>query len=301
MLERLADAYAHAWQALDTRRASSVSSGISHLFREKSRLIALIALLLVLMLPVRQSALAPAEVIPVDPIIVTSPLQGVVSTIHVAPNSPVSRGDLLFSLDDTTISNEHAVALRAAEVAQAEYLLAAQKAFMDEESKSELAMLQSRVSLREAEARYSGELLNQVDIYAARDGIAIYSAENDWLGKPVITGEKVMTLADPALTEMQLWLPIDDAINLEIGAPVKIFLNTDPANPLEGILRQTSYEPQVTPDRSLAFQLKVRFDPIDSPPRIGPKGTGKIYGERVLLIEYLLRRPFSALRRATGL
>ena len=109
-----------------------------------------------------------------------------------------------------------------------------------------------------------------------------------------------MTLASPDQTEMQLWLPVDDAISLETGAPVKIFLNIDPTHPLTGTLRQTSYEPQVTADGNLAFQLKVGFDNPDIQPRIGLKGTGKIYGDRVLLIGYLLRRPFSALRRFTG-
>jgi hypothetical protein len=66
-------------------------------------------------------------------------------------------------------------------------------------------------------------------------------------------------------------------------------------------MRQTSYEPQVTPDGNLAFQLKAGFNHIEKQPRVGLKGTGKIYGKRVLLINYLLRRPISALRRFTGL
>ena len=299
LLERLADAYAHAWQAVEKQHDSILDAGMK-IFHGRYRWLTLLVILLILMLPVRQSALAPAEVIPIDPVIVTSPLEGVIREIHIKPNSIVRQGDRLFSLDDTTISNQHTVALKAAEVAQAEYLLAAQKAFMDEKSKSELAMLRSRIGLREAEAQYAGELLDKVDIHAARDGIAIYTAVSDWLGKPVITGEKVMTLADPEQTEMQLWLPVDDAINLETGAPVKIFLNIDPTHPLTGTLRQTSYEPQVTPDGNLAFQLKVRFNHPDIHPRIGLKGTGKIYGDRVFLIAYLLRRPFSALRRITG-
>lgn len=300
LLERLADAYSHAWQAIENQHNTIMSSGMKF-FQRRYRLASLLALLLILMIPVRQSALAPAEVVPIDPVIVTSPLEGVVREIHIEPNSMVKQGELLFSLDDTTISNQHTVALKAAEVAQAEYLLAAQKAFMNDESKSELALLRARVGLSEAEAQYTGELLEKVDIHAARDGIAIYTAANDWLGKPVITGEKVMSLANPEHTEMQLWLAVDDAISLEIGAPVKIFLNIDPTHPLTGTLRQTSYEPQITPDGNLAFQIKVGFDDPGTRPRIGLKGTGKIYGDRVLLIGYLLRRPFSALRRITGI
>ena len=301
LLGRIADAYTHAWQALDKQSARSPWLPRINLKSGRRRIALITALLLALFLPVRQSALAPAEIVPLDPVIVTSPLDGVVSDIHVQPNSSVRKGDLLFSLDDTTLRNKHQIAIKSAGVARAEYQRAAQKAFTDESSKSELAMLRAQVEVKDAEAHYTSELLEKVDVHAARDGIAIFTAANDWIGKPVVVGEKVITLADQGLTEIQLWLPVDDAINLEIGAEVKLFLNIDPTHPLAGSLRQTSYEPQVTPEGNLAFQLKAGFDHSDKLPRVGLKGTGKIYGKRVLLANYLLRRPISALRRFTGL
>jgi len=301
LLGRIADAYTHAWQALDRQSTRSPWLPRINLKSGRNRIALIAALLAALMLPVRQSALAPAEIVPLDPVIVTSPLDGVISDIHVQPNSPVRKGDLLFSLDDTTLRNAHLVAIKSADVAQAEYLRAAQKAFSDETSKSELAMLRAQVEVKDAEVRYTSELLEKVEVHAGRDGIAILTAVNDWIGKPVVVGEKVITLADPGQTEIQIWLPVDEAINLEIGAEVKLFLNIDPTHPRSGTLRQTSYEPQVTPDGNLAFQLKAGFDQLDNQPRVGLTGTGKIYGKRVLLISYLLRRPFSALRRFTGL
>lgn len=301
LLGRIADAYTHAWQALDSQTPGSSWLLRINLKSGRRRLALLLALLLVLFLPVRESALAPAEIVPLDAVIVTSPLDGVISTIYIQPNSSIRKGDLLFSLDDTTLRNKHQVAIKSAEVAQAEYLRAAQKAFNDEGSKSELAMLRAQVEVKDAEVRYTSDLLEKVDVHAGRDGIAIFTAANDWIGKPVIVGEKVITLADPDQTEIQLWLPVDDAVNLETGAEVKLFLNIDPTHPLTGTLRQTSYEPQVTADGNLAFQLKAGFDRIDNQPRVGLKGTGKVYGKRVLLINYLLRRPISAVRRFTGL
>jgi hypothetical protein len=301
LLKRLADAYAHAWQSLMHKSGVRSRRWSWKPGRGRARLMALLLVGLVLIIPVRQSALAPAEVIPLDPVIVTSPLDGVIREIHVEPNAPVREGDLLFSLDDTTLRNRHQVAVKAAEVAQAEYLRAAQKAFKDEASKAELAMLRARVGLRQAEARFTSELLEKVHVHADRDGIAIFTAANDWLGQPVIIGEKIMTLADPELVQMQLWLPVDDAINLEKGARVALFLNIRPTRPLTGKLYQTSYEAQVTAEGNLAYQLKARFDTGEELPRIGLKGTGKIHGRRVLLVHYLLRRPLSAVRRFTGL
>ncbi|MDX2455921.1 MAG: HlyD family efflux transporter periplasmic adaptor subunit [Gammaproteobacteria bacterium] len=300
LLDRLVDAYTHAWLALANRNRAGTLQLTGRLAGRK-RLVLLPLLLAILLLPLRQTALAPAEVIAYEPIMVTAPMEGVIREVHVVPNSAVQAGDLLFSLDDTAIRNRHEVALKAAEVAQADYLRAARKAFQDEDSKAGLAMLRAEVELRQAESRYTEELLDKIHIHAERNGIVIFTAANDWLGHPVLTGERVMTLADPVQTEIRLWLPIDDAINLEIGAAVTLFLNIAPTHPLHGTLRQTSYEAQVTPGGNLAYQLKATFSNDSDAPRIGLKGTGKIYGDRVLVIQYLLRRPFSAIRRYTGL
>ena len=300
LLERLADACSHAWRALANSKRPGTSP-LTGILTGRKRLVLLLLLLAFLLLPIRQTALAPAEVIAHEPVLVTAPMEGVIREVHVAPNSAVQTGDLLFSLDDTTIRNRHEVALKAAEVAQADYLRAARKAFQDEDSKAGLAMLRAEVELRQAESRYTGELLDKIHIHAERNGIVIFTAANDWLGHPVLTGERVMTLADPLQTEIRLWLPVDDAINLEIGAAVTLFLNIDPTHPLPGTLRQTSYEAQLTPDGNLAYQLKANFSGASEAPRIGLKGTGKIYGDRVLMVQYLLRRPFSAIRRYTGL
>ena len=80
-----------------------------------------------------------------------------------------------------------------------------------------------------------------------------------------------------------------------------MFLNIDPTHPLDAQLRQTSYEAEVTPDDILAFRLKASFDEGTQLPRIGLKGTAKIYGNQVPLIYYLMRRPISAVRQTLGI
>ena len=66
-------------------------------------------------------------------------------------------------------------------------------------------------------------------------------------------------------------------------------------------MRQTSYEAEVSPDDILAFRLKASFGEGTALPRIGLKGTAKIYGNRVPLFYYLMRRPISAVRQTLGL
>ena len=75
-------------------------------------------LVLSLFVPVRLSVLAPAEVVALNAIAVAAPQDGVVGSFAVAPNAKVKAGDLLFSLDDSSLLNRLAVARKALEIAQ---------------------------------------------------------------------------------------------------------------------------------------------------------------------------------------
>jgi len=253
-----------------------------------------------LIFPVRISALAPAEISPLEPIPVTAPIEGAVAQFHVPPNSAVKASDLLVSLDDTTLRNRLDVARKTLEVARADLLRASQKAFSDDAGKAELQILKARVDEKTAEAAYAEEMLARIHMRAPLAGIAIYGNADDWIGKPVMTGEKIVTLADPARVGMTIHLPADDAIQLESGGEVKLFLNVSPLFALDGKITQTSYEATLTPDGVLAYTLKAGLDDGGAPPRIGLKGTAKVYGHSVPLIYYVLRRPILQLRRALG-
>ncbi len=302
LLERAADAYAHAWSALMDRKRRSFTEQLRALLPSRRfQYIAAAVLVGILFFPVRVSVLAPAEIIPFEPALESAPTDGVIKTFHVEPNQAVTAGQLLFELDDTSIRNRHEVADKALAVARAAYLRAAQKAFADTESKSELALLKARVDEKAAELAYNADLLERSHVRARRDGVAVFSDPNDWIGRPVVTGEKVLTIADPEKVELEALVPVSDAINLEPGAEVRFFLNTAPTRPLRAELRQANYEAQAAPDGALVFRIKARLGEQTTTPRIGLKGTAKIFGERVVLIYYLLRRPLAALRQMVGL
>jgi hypothetical protein len=299
----LQDAYAHAVNALQ-QRGFHINSVLQ---RQKERLkqsrvrqVLLLALVGFLLFPVRQSALGPAEVVAKNPIILSPPVDGVIRQFHVEPNQPVQKGELVFSLDDQEIHNRHEVALKALEVARADYRRATLKSFEDENSKTELQLLKAVMEQKQAEVAYTADLLKRIQVTAPRDGIAVYSDPNDWVGKPVSVGEKIVTLAGEE-RELLIWLPVDDAINLEHGAQVRAFLNTDPTAPLSASLRRASFEAHPGPDNTLAFQLRADFTDDSTAPRIGLKATAKVYGERVIMAYYLFRKPLAALRRFAGI
>ena len=175
----------------------------------------LLTLLATLFIPVRLSALAPAEVVALNSMVVAAPMDGVIGAIYVQPNSQVKKGEVLFALDNTSLVSRREVAVKALSIARAEALVAEQRAFDDLKSKAELAVATGRVREKEAELAAVAALLARVAIKAERDGIAVYSDPNDWLGRPVQTGERIMQLADPHDAGVLVWLPVADALNLE--------------------------------------------------------------------------------------
>ena len=259
-----------------------------------------LALVASLLIPVRLSTLAPAEVVALHAPAVAAPQDGVIKVFHVQPNVPVKAGQPLFSLDDTTLFNRREVALKALAIAQADALVAQQKAFDDTRSKAEMAAAQGRVKEKEAELAAISELLGRIEVRAERDGIAVFGDPNDWLGRPVQTGERVMQLADPRDAGVLVWLPVGDALNLEAGAPLRLFLHTQPLSPLDGELLQTSYQAVTSPDGVASYRLRGRFTDSETP-RIGLKGTARVSGGWAPLAYYVMRRPLASLREWTGL
>ena len=300
LIGEVADAYGHAWSALDRRRALRPWR---ILLRRDRWLAATIAMLVfgAMWIPVRQSALAPAEIVPLEPMVVRAPLDGVVERIIVEPNQDVAAGQLLLTLDPSQIQNRLDVARKALDVAQAEYRQAAQQAAFDDKSRQQLTILKGRAEQRQADVTYAESLVARIQVKAEQPGIAVFDDVNEWSGRPVRIGERLLTIADPAKAEIEVRLPVADAINLERGAEVALFLNIAPERRIDATLRYASYEATVAPDGALSYRLKATLAGNGPPPRIGLKGTAEIYGQKVTLFYYLMRRPLAALRQMTGI
>lgn len=256
--------------------------------------------LVVLLLPVRQTALGPAEIVSRHTEIVTSPIDGVIARMAVRPNQSVAAGTLLFALEESTLRNRADVLRKEVDVADAEFVAAGQRAFDNPQSRSDLTVLESRAKQRRSELAGVVAQLDRTQVNAPRPGVAIYGDPNDWLGKPVVTGERILQLADPAAPAIQIQLPVADAIALDKGADVTLYLTAYPLEPLHGRVLETSYQARTTDDNVVAYRLLASVDGQPEHARLGLHGTAKVYGDRVLLGYYLLRRPFAALRAWTG-
>ena len=255
---------------------------------------------LIALFPMRLTVLAPAEIIGKDAKQIGAPMDGVVAKFFVNPNQQVKEGDLILTLDDTSVRNRNEVAAKSQAVAQAEYLRETQKSFGDGNSKGDLSSYKAKFEEKVAEAQYTNDMFERIQIKAPSNGIVVFSDANDWVGKPVQTGERIVQLADPQHVQIAINLPVDDALNLEPGAKVKLYLNISPLDTVEGELTQASYEPTPVAEGFVAYRLKADVASDDKPPRIGLKGTAKIYGSWAPFIYHVLRKPLSATRRYLG-
>ena len=252
--------------------------------------------------PIKLSALAPAEVTAKAPVVISSPMDGVIEEIHFEPNTHVIKDETIFTLEDTNLRNEYNVVEKTLAVAEAEYRKAAQDAFQDVKSKAQIAYLKAQTDLHKTKLEYARELLDKVSVKAEKSGLLIYSDKTDWIGRPVQVGERVMEIADPNKIQLRINLSIDDAIVLKEGAEVDVFLDADPLHPIRAIVSSTSYIAEKYNQDTLSYRVYATFEDTDSDKlRIGLQGTAKMYGERVSVFFYLFRRPISYVRQFFGI
>ena len=89
---------------------------------------------------------------------------------------------------------------------------------------------------------------------------------------------------------------------IEDGARVKIYLDSDPLRPIEAHLLRAGYQAEKTDGSTLAFRLAARADDAQAlhQLRIGTRGTAQVYGGKVPLLFYVLRRPITVARQTLG-
>lgn len=255
--------------------------------------------LAVLMIPVRLSVLAPGELVPSEPAVIRAPFDGVVAGFLVKPNETVQSGQPLFSFDDATLSSRLEVARQALGTAEAEYRQANQQALGEARYKAQLVVLAGKIEEKRAEVAYLQGQLERSRVVSPRAGIALFDDPAEWVGKPVVTGERILRVAAPDKMEVEAWLALDDAIPLSPGASATLYLNASPFDPVDARLRYVAHDAMVRPDGSYAY--RVRAELVEQPRhRIGLKGTVKLSGGWVPLAYWMLRRPVAAVRQFVG-
>lgn len=297
VIGREAAAFANAWQALHGAKALTPKRP----FDRRKKIMLAIAAFVAAVLPVPMTTLAPVEIIARRPQRVTAPIDAVIKEILIDPNRPVKAGQPILRFEETTLRNRHQLAQQEMLLARTRFDRASQAAFQEEKARHELAQAEAEFALKQAERDYAADLLARAVVMADRDGVLVYADKDRWIGRPVRTGERIMQIVDPADTAARIEVPVADAIVLEHGARVRLFLDANPLTSVPARLVSLGYHAEPNSTHQLVYRLLADLDDKSESLRIGARGTAQLQGSYVPLIFYLLRRPISAVRQFVGL
>lgn len=294
-LERVAETAQHGWLALTANRPVRRAPRLSR----RQRRIAMAAVALVLIFPVRLSALAPVEVVAAKPYIVTAPFSGVVTTMAVAPSGRVAKGQELLRFDDVKLRNELSLAGERLQVAQAKVDEVSAASFKDNTQSRGISIAQAEHRLAKAEYDYARDMLDRAHVRSPIAGMAIYTDRREWEGRAVEVGQPIMEVSDPRQVRYRVDLPVKEQMRLEPGSKVSVWLDSQPLWAQSATLSGSSYQARPAADGTLAFALDAM--PSDGAlPRIGSRGTARVRGPWAPLGYAMLKRPIASVRQYFG-
>ena len=257
------------------------------------------ALLAILFWPVRLTVLAPGELVPAHPLVMRAPLDGVIDVFHVQPNQLIKADQPLFSFDEIVIQSRLEIAMQALATAETDYRQTSQLALSDAKSKTQLGVLVGKVEERRAEVDALQEQLARARVVAPQAGVVLMDDPSEWIGKPVATGERILRIAVLDDVEVEAWVSVADAIRLEPGDSVSLYLSANPLSPVSATLRYMAHDAVQRPDGTFAYRVRATLEGKTSH-RVGLKGTTKLHGGWVPLSYWVLRRPWATVRAYLG-
>lgn len=256
--------------------------------------------LLVALVPVRQSVIVPAEVVPRDPFPVRAPMDGVVDRLLVEPSQAVEPGTALLALDEAALRARHAVAGKMLDAAREEFRQSAQMAVTDDKGRLEMALRRGVLDEKSVELDYLAEQLGRVSVRAPRAGVAVFSDADQWVGRVVAQGERIMLLADPGQVELVARLPVGERFDVQEGTAVTLYPNASPLSSHDALVTAVAYSAELDREGRWSYRIQAAFVAGQALPRIGTSGSARIQGRWMPLSFFALRRPMTLARQWLG-
>lgn len=262
--------------------------------------IAAVIILLIMFIPIPQTIIAPAEISPKDPLVISSSLDGVISKINVLPNQVVKKNQSLFQLDKITLEHNYKNAKNDLYVSNEKYRQAFQHTYMHDKSEIHISLLKQEVKKNQLKVNYQKSLLSRSDIVAPADGIVFFSSPKDWLGKPVQIGSKVMLLALGQKKQIDIYIPVKDMLQFKKGDLVKFFPNTSPLSSINAKIDYISTSTTFSQEQVLSFFVVAKLPANSKLTTLGSHGVAKVYSNSVSIFYYLFRRPIIYIQSLIG-
>lgn len=261
---------------------------------------AVCGLTLAALIPVPQSIMARAEVTARSPAVVASGLNAVIEEILVRPNQKVSPGQLLVRFDSTDLTHRKNTLEQELALAHERLRKARQHSLTSTVERNEFAELASQIELKQLELDYVVESMERLELRAESDGVVLFSRKEDWMGRSVATGEKIMEIASADDNQFEIWVAANDSIDISSGKSIKFFPEAQPLNVVKGSVDSVGFFASQSETDEFAYRVVAAPADESDSLRLGMKGTARLYGEKVLLGYHVLRKPISVIRKTVG-
>ncbi len=299
ILESLGRGYAATWEKFD--RETFVEKWSRRLLGRK-RTAAMLALLLAVLVfwraPLR--IVAPCEVVPKEPFVVTAPLDGVIADVQATPGCAVAKGDPLFAYDKRVPLEERNIARQQVEIIRSGLERAQVQAFSDAKARSESALLALRLKQEEIRLRLAEHNVSRLEVTADHDGVVVIDDPNAWRGRPVVVGQRVLMIVEPEKTKLRIWLPEDDNVRFNRERPAMALLNAMPDAGVPATLVYVAREVAADPKGEPRIMAEAEWETVPPGLKMGQQGVAVCYGKNVSLLYWLLRKPFYWFRATLG-
>jgi len=299
MLQDISDVLSHSIISLKRQKDISFSRRLVQSFRPGWKWFG-VGILACSWLPVPQSIIASAEVKASQPMVVSSGLNGVVEEVLVRPNENVSKGQLLVRFDDTDLNHQRSTILTELSLAEEQLRKAHQNSLHASDERTAFAQLSAQIEIKKLELSHIEEAIDRLELKAHSDGVVLFNRVEDWLGRSVSTGERIMQIAAADDNQFEVWVATNDAIDFSEGQSMKFFPDAHPLQSVDGSIVSFGFLASMSDTDTLAY--RVLADPGEGADhlRLGMKGTARLYGEKAPLVYQLLRKPISSIRKHAG-
>ncbi len=294
----LLPAYGIAWSRL--ARKPSIKRWFAGNKGRRALLIGgLLALLFLIRVPLR--VVAPCEVVPQDPFLIRAPLDGIIKEIVVKPGEWVDKDTLLLVYEQQTWEDTFKSASMAFLEKKLDVERAAVLGITDEQLQNEIKILKARENKEKANLDLAKFQYQQIFVKSPSKGLVILDSPDQWRGKPIRTGEKIMTVSNPENTKIKIWIPESDNVPFDPAKTVKIVLNIASMTSFPAHVIYIANESSMSEQQIPSFIAEAAWEnPPPKDVKMGLKGSAVLYGESVSLFYYILRRPWFWVRNTLG-
>lgn len=285
---------------------------IKLLTKRKTLIFLALVLCALLFIKVPLRVVAPAEIIPKDPVLITAPLNGIIAQMNATPGEEVQKGEVLFVYDDRVTLEELKAAQKQVEILESQLHRAETNAletapspnpfeFNSESPSSDIAVLNLQLQKEKIRLALAKSEAQKLYVKAPIDGVVMLDNPEEWRGHPVKIGERILMISDPKLTKVRMWIPESDNIPLDKEKPIKVFLNIDPDTSYQTHLIYISSYSEISAHGIPSFIAEAEWTKEPMGIKLGLKGTAVLYGGDVTLLYWMVRRPWTSLRNFLGL